>query len=181
MSIERSQIEHRLLHDDLLTPILDIGQQLGPGGASVDVRLGHQFVVFNRATGFRSIDPVDLGLAAELEKHHQNVIRLGYGERFFLHPGDFVLARTFEYLNLPENWIAYVLGRSSWGRVGLVIATATFVNPGFKGTITLEIANLGQVPIVLRPLARIAQLVFHTVKPSMRESKDARNLTLLEE
>ena len=59
--------------------------------------------------------------------------------------------------------MAYVIGRSSWGRLGLVIATATMIQPGFHGTITLELTNVGNVPLVLLPGTRIAQLVFHHV------------------
>lgn len=165
MAVNSATIRRYVLERQLLTPVLDLDRQLGPGGA-FDVRLGHQLIVFNRVTGFRTIDPTEgPQLEEELEKHHQSVIRLGYGEKFHLHPGDFIIARTFEYLNMPEDWLGYVAGRSSWGRVGLVIATATFVNPGFKGTITLEIANLGQVPVALIPLTRIAQLVFHPMAP----------------
>lgn len=163
MSLSRSSIAEKIRTGRLITPVLDIERQL-KGEGSLDVRLGHQFLVFNKVTGFSSIDPSEgVRLQLELARHHQSMIRIDYGQPFYLHPGDFVIARTFEYISMPHDWIAYVVGRSSWGRLGLVIATATFVNPGFKGTITLEIVNLGQVPVSLYPLARIAQLVFHEV------------------
>lgn len=164
MVICREVIREYILRRHLATPILDLDEQT-KGRASLDVRLGHQFIVFNKATGLKAIDPSEgKALEAQLEKHHQSMIRIGYGQQFYLHPGDFVIARTFEYISMPDQWMAYVVGRSSWGRLGVVIATATFINPGFKGTITLEIANLGQVPVSLQPLIRIAQLVFHKVE-----------------
>jgi dCTP deaminase len=83
------------------------------------------------------------------------------GSAFVLHPGQFVLTATLEYISLPPDLVAYVVGRSSWGRLGLNIATATMVAPGFKGAITFEMVNLGTVPIALYPGTRIAQLVFH--------------------
>jgi len=162
MAIGIEQLREAILTRHLITPVLDLDRQVSEG--SVDVRLGHQFLIFNRATGLTAINPRNREtLTRELQGHHQRLLQISYGREFYLHPGDFVIARTFEYLNLPSNWLAYVVGRSSWGRLGIVIATATFVNPGFKGTITLEIGNLGQVPVVLVPLMRIAQLVFHEI------------------
>lgn len=162
MAISAARIHQLVLTKALITPLLDPAQ-IGPG--KVDVRLGHQFLVFNKATGFRAIEPSQRDhLDAQLRQHHQKMTRIAYGREYFLHPGDFVIARTFEYVSLPKDWMAYVVGRSSWGRLGIVIATATFVNPGFQGTITLEITNLGEVPVSLLPLARIAQLVFHPIK-----------------
>jgi dCTP deaminase len=78
---------------------------------------------------------------------------------FILQPGDFALAISMEYICLPPNIMAFVEGKSSLGRVGLLIATATQVAPGFKGCIVLELYNAGTVPVVLRPAMRIAQLI----------------------
>lgn len=83
----------------------------------------------------------------------------------FLHPGQFVLAAVYEYVRMPLDLCADVLGRSSWARVGLVIAMATFVHPGYCGCLTLELQNLGQMPIRLKPGLRVAQLVFREVTP----------------
>ncbi len=80
-----------------------------------------------------------------------------------MHPGQLVLGSTLEYVQLPRDLMAYVIGKSSWGRMGLVIATATKVDPGFKGCITLEIVNEGEIPLVLYPGLPIAQLVLHAV------------------
>ncbi|KJU86790.1 deoxycytidine triphosphate deaminase, partial [Candidatus Magnetobacterium bavaricum] len=80
------------------------------------------------------------------------------GEDFILHPHQFVLASTLEYISLPSDYYGLVLGRSSWGRLGLNIATATAVNSGYKGCLTLELRNLGETPLPLKIGARIAQL-----------------------
>src|SRR6185503_2887884 len=87
-----------------------------------------------------------------------------FGEDFILHPRSFVLGVTLEWLRLPSNLGGYVTGRSSWGRRGLVIATATGVHPGFTGCLTLELANLGDIPIAIRPGMTIGQLFVHTVE-----------------
>ncbi len=70
----------------------------------------------------------------------------------------FVLAATMEYLRFPADIGAYVVGRSSWGRVGLIVATAVMAHPGFTGALTLELVNEGDSPICLYPGVRIAQL-----------------------
>jgi dCTP deaminase len=85
------------------------------------------------------------------------------GQSFTLHPGQFILGSTFEWFRLPTNLAAHVIGKSSWGRRGLIIATATGVQPGFCGCLTLEIANVGQAPIEVRAGMPICQLFFEEV------------------
>jgi dCTP deaminase len=86
------------------------------------------------------------------------------GEVFVIHPGEFVLGRTLEWVELPDDVVARIEGKSSIGRLGLIVhATAGFVDPGFKGTLTLEITNLTRVPIKLSPNLLIAQLSFMTL------------------
>ena len=81
-----------------------------------------------------------------------------------IHPGEFVLGRTEEWVELPDDIVARIEGKSSLGRLGLIVhATAGFVDPGWKGTLTLEITNLTRVPIVLWPGKPIAQLSFMTL------------------
>src|SRR5439155_26160938 len=105
----------------------------------------------------------------------QESIRISLHDQFIIHPGQLVLGATLEYLSLPKTVAASVEGRSSWGRLGLIIATACSVAPGFKGCITLELVNDGEVPLVLYPGVRIAQLIFHrTLKSaSYREGEIA--------
>jgi dCTP deaminase len=80
------------------------------------------------------------------------------GEHLVLHPGQFLLGSTLEFIRLPRRLGAQVLSRSSWGRLGLLVATAVIVQPGFAGSLTLELVNTGSVPIRLRPGLRVAQL-----------------------
>jgi len=97
-----------------------------------------------------------------MEEAHELLERLQHrlGEELILHPGQLLLASTLEYLSIPQDLGASVVTRSSYGRLGLVTATSIFVHPGFKGCLTLELTNVGNSPIALRPGERIAQLVF---------------------
>jgi dCTP deaminase len=87
-----------------------------------------------------------------------------FGKSIVLHPQKFVLGCTLEYVRVPEGHVAYVIGRSSWGRLGLVVATAIGIHPGYSGCITLELRNLGETPIVLYPGQTIAQVFVHRVE-----------------
>ena len=122
--------------------------------ASVDLRLGRSFRVFenHKVTAIDLADPPS-GLTEKVEVNPD--------ESFVIHPGEFVLGRTEEHVELPDDVVARIEGKSSLGRLGLIVhATAGFVDPGFKGTLTLEITNLTRVPIVLWPGKPIAQLSF---------------------
>ena len=122
--------------------------------ASVDLRLGTSFRVFHnhRITAIDLADP-----PRNLTEH----VEVQDDESFVIHPGEFVLGRTQEHVELPDDIVARIEGKSSLGRLGLIVhATAGFVDPGFKGTLTLEITNLTRVPIILWPGKPIAQLSF---------------------
>ncbi len=143
-----------------ITPLLNPDQIRE---ASVDLRLGHEFIVFNRSL----IDHIDPAASAEITKNihrYQQRVRVRRREAFVLHPRQFVLGATLEYVVVPPSLQASVSGRSTWGRTGLVIATATTISPGYKGCITLELANEGLVPVVLRPGERIVQVTFAETK-----------------
>lgn len=131
--------------------------------ASIDLRLGPSFRVFHNHR-VRVIDLADP--PRDLTEH----VELGEGEPFVIHPGEFVLGRTQEWVELPDDLVARIEGKSSLGRLGLIVhATAGFVDPGFRGTLTLEITNLTRVPIVLWPGKPIAQLSFMTLdRPAER-------------
>src|SRR6266542_1602154 len=141
----------------IITPLLDM-TQIGP--SSVDVRLGHEFVV-SRSANLPCIDPLERQQFEKERSRLEDRISLGRGKPFYLHPGELVLGCTLEYMLLPRDLAAYVSTRSSWGRVGLVIATAISVAPGFRGVITFELTNLGYAPLKLLAGVRIAQMVFH--------------------
>jgi dCTP deaminase len=141
-----------------ITPLIDAAGQIGEG--SIDIRLGPDIIVSPRATGATAFDATDPAAFRQNLDQRQQYIRRGIGDPFQLQPGEFVIGRSLEYIALPDDISAEALGRSSWGRLGLVIATATLIQPGFKGTITLELANVGDTPIVLTVGLSIAQLVF---------------------
>jgi dCTP deaminase len=122
--------------------------------ASVDLRLGTSFRVFHN----HRITAIDL---ADPPRGLTELVEVDDDESFVIHPGEFVLGRTQEHVELPDDIVARIEGKSSLGRLGLIVhATAGFVDPGFKGTLTLEITNLTRVPIILWPGKPIAQLSF---------------------
>lgn len=154
----REGIVDALNHPDrdkrlVITPMLDQRRQVGPG--SVDLRLGTEFIEVERQ-GSQGIDPFDMTGAAPRSVDTPSHVPLG--DKFVMHPGQFVLGSTLEFLVLPADMFGQVLSRSSWGRLGLLVATAVAVQPGFRGALTLELVNTGTVPIVLRPGLRVAQL-----------------------
>lgn len=116
--------------------------------ASIDIRLGNTFsIVEDTSDGIVTFDkPI--------------VYKEISAERYLLLPGQFVLATTMEYINLPKDLTAFVEGRSSLGRMGLFIQNAGWVDPGFSGEITLELYNANRCAIQLQAGWRIGQLVF---------------------
>jgi dCTP deaminase len=131
--------------------------------ASVDLRLGDSFRVFHnhRATVIDLRRPPD-NLTEE--------VVVPEGDSFVIHPGEFCLGRTLEWVELPDDIVARIEGKSSLGRLGLIVhATAGFCDPGWKGTLTLELNNLTRVPIILHPGLEIAQLSFMMLdRPAVR-------------
>lgn len=121
-------------------------EQIQP--ASVDVRLGDTFsIVEDSPTGI---------ITLESEIKYKTIKT----DTYILLPGQFVLATTMEYFSLPNNLTAFVEGRSSLGRMGLFIQNAGWVDPGFKGEITLELFNANRCAIELKAGRRVGQLVF---------------------
>jgi len=122
--------------------------------ASVDLRLGDSFRVFHNPLA----PAIDLDRPPE---HLTELIMIRPDESFVIHPGEFVLGATLERVELPDDVVARIEGKSSLGRLGLIVhATAGFVDPGFAGTLTREITNLTRIPIILWPGKPIAQLSF---------------------
>ncbi|HEY4097483.1 MAG TPA: dCTP deaminase [Baekduia sp.] len=125
--------------------------------ASVDLKLGTSFRVFHN----HKIQVIDL---ADPPKGLTEPVEVDPDDLFVIHPNEFVLGRTEERVEMPANLVARIEGKSSLGRLGLIVhATAGFVDPGFQGSLTLEITNFNSVPIVLRPGLPIAQLSFMTL------------------
>jgi len=125
--------------------------------ASVDLRLGDSFRVFNN----HKVTAIDLQNPPE---NLTEEVVVEQGEAFVIHPGEFCLARTLEWVEIPDDIVARIEGKSSLGRLGLIVhATAGFCDPGWKGTLTLELNNLTRIPIKLWPGLLIAQLSFMTL------------------
>jgi dCTP deaminase len=128
--------------------------------------------VFYKSGQIACIDPripETLSVAAER-------VRVPDGEAFTLHPDDFALGSTVETVTLPSDLVALVDGRSSIGRLAVVVhATAGLIDPGFRGQVTLELSNIGRIPVRLHPGMRIAQLVIQQMSsPAERPYGAAR-------
>ena len=122
--------------------------------SSVDVRLDRFFRLFDNHK-YPSIDP------AEDQPELTRLIEVPADEPFVLHPGEFVLGSTYEFMGLPDDLAARLEGKSSLGRLGLLThSTAGFVDPGFTGHVTLELSNVATLPIKLWPGMKIGQLCF---------------------
>ncbi len=137
--------------------------------SSIDVRLDRYFRVFENHR-YPHIDPSveqsDLTRLVEPEGD----------EPFILHPGEFVLASTYEVISLPDDLASRLEGKSSLGRLGLVThSTAGFIDPGFSGHVTLELSNLATLPIKLWPGMKIGQLCMFRLSspPSSRTAASA--------
>ena len=127
--------------------------------SSVDMRLGDEFKVF-KVIRKPYIDPED---EEDIASYMEAMI-VPEGEAFIIHPNEFALATTLEYVKVPDDLVARVEGRSSMGRLGVTMhVTAGFIDPGFEGKITLEISNIGAMPVALYPGQRVCQIVFETM------------------
>ena len=152
------QIRELLKLDKLkVLPLINIDAQLG--STSLDVRLGTTFQIYQP----NQSGVIDFRLEESVQgaQNNSTVKDLDYKEGLVLAPGQFVLAHTLEYIGLPESVGAQLEGRSSFARLGIQIhMTASFIDPGFHGSITFEIYNAGPNPIRLFPGYRIGQLRF---------------------
>jgi dCTP deaminase len=126
------------------------------GSCNLDLQLGNIYRVFNHSrTPY--IDPQNPKSLAEITTE----IVVKDGESFTLHSGEFILAMTKEFVQMPDDLMGRLEGRSSIGRLGVVVhSTAATVDPGFRGNITLELANMGRIPVLLYPGMRICSLSF---------------------
>lgn len=162
--LTRDEIERRVTAADdsqiVCTPLMRLEQI---GDSSLDFRLGTNFIAFRRMQ--RPALDIYEAEAQSSPRDFQQKIHVGIGEKFFLAPGMLVLASTLEFLKIPSDIACEVITRSSWGKLGIIIATAAWVHPGFRGCLTLEIVNHAESPVALSPGARIGQLVFYTCDP----------------
>ncbi|QAU12774.1 dCTP deaminase [Halorubrum sp. BOL3-1] len=159
MILSDADILGRLAEGDLaVEPLDDVDKQVQP--ASVDLRLGERFLEFQR-TNIPCIHPTEADEVGE----YVTETTVPEGDEFILHPGDFVLGTTVERVAIPDDLVAHVEGRSSLGRLAIVVhATAGLCDPGYEGQITLELSNLGTAPVALSPGMRVSQLTFTELK-----------------
>jgi len=154
MILSDRDIRARLAVGDLkIEPIFNEQTQVQP--ASVDLRLGPEFIIYKpgQIACLDPREPESLSVAAER-------VTVKDGDAFTLHPGDFALGSTIETVTIPDDLVGQVDGRSSIGRLAVVVhATAGLIDPGFIGQITLELSNIGRIPVRLYPGMRVAQIV----------------------
>lgn len=143
-------------------PVPDFEKALGP--VSLDFRLGYDFLIFKRTT-----HPfVDVKNPETFKDITEEVTKKA-DQPFIIHPGEFVLASSLERLELPNNLAGRLEGKSSLGRLGLVVhSTAGKFDPGWKGKLVLEITNIGVLPIALYPEIRICQMLFEQISSATK-------------
>jgi dCTP deaminase len=147
-------IKQRLNEDLIIHPMINPDTQVAC--SKVDLHLSGVFYEIRRTT-VDSYDPLTTPKGQDFRKE----VILPLGESLVLHPGDLILASTFENIKMPRDLLGILQGRSSLGRLGVIVhATASFIDPEFMGTITLEMSNLGHLPVRLYTLARVASLAF---------------------
>jgi len=137
-----------------ITPQPNLTTQLG--SCSLDLTLSNIYRVFNH-TKTPYIDPQNPKTLQDLTTE----IKIPDGKPFSLQPGEFILALTREYLELPDDLAGSLEGRSSIGRLGVVVhSTAANIDAGWRGQIALELANMGRIPVLLYPGMRICAISF---------------------
>lgn len=141
-----------------IRPKPDFKTQLS--ACSLDLRLGNTFRLFEHSR-VPYIDPFD---KARNGKNATREIKVKKGKPFIIQPGDFILATTEEYLEIGDDLIGRLEGRSSLGRVGIIVhSTAAVFDPGWRGKVVMEIGNLGRMPVALYPGMRICDIHFEEV------------------
>src|SRR3989344_2938409 len=138
----------------VITPLPDFKTQLG--SCSIDLRLGGTFRVFEHSTN-SFIDPSKKDYSNEITRE----IKIKKGGQFIMQPGDFVLAVTMENVKIPADLMGRLEGRSSLGRLGIVVhSTASIFDPGWYGKPVLELGNLGRMAVALTVGMRICAMTF---------------------
>ena len=136
-------------------------EQVKRGGTSIDLRLGRWFVSLDQ-TRSDALDLSGISSAEQSLPHREHFIP--FSDSFTLHPGRFALGITLEWLSFPSTLCGQVLGKSKFGRHGLIIETASAIHPNFTGCLTLELANVGDVPLKVFPGMQICQVHFMRTK-----------------
>jgi len=157
MILSDRDIKARILKGDIVVESHDGAHMANIHASSLDLRLGRFFKIYDH-TKYPVLDP----LQPDTFKDIARLIELDdESTPFIVQPGEFVLGVTMEKIKLADDLVARVEGRSSLGRLGIIIhSTAGFVDAGFEGTITLEITNINRMPVALYPGMRVCQLAF---------------------
>lgn len=159
------EIVQALMKEEIIvTPLMNAKKQIG--SSSIDVRLGTEFKLIRtvKQTHFDLSVPIEQ--IKEQVREYTEIVHVEPMQPFILHPGEFALGSTLEYIVLPNNIAGRLEGRSTWGRVGLQVhSTAGLIDPGFHGTLTFELHNMGKLPLPLYPGVRVAQISFHRCLP----------------
>ena len=170
MILSDSKIKQKLASWELEVTSLwwyDINEQVWP--ASLDFRLWTTFKIYRKSR------QTVIDSRTWFDKEHIEIITLVDWDKFVLHPGDFVLWVTMEKIKIPYDLVARCEWRSSLGRLWVIIhSTAWFVDPGFEGTITLEMTNINELPIALYVWMRIGQFAFETIDWIVENTYDKR-------
>jgi dCTP deaminase len=136
-----------------IIPMPDFSSQLG--SCSIDLRLGNVFRIFE--SGVHGVIDPRKNVAKEFTKE----IIVEKGTAFIMQPGDFALGTTIEDVEIPDDLVGSLEGRSSIGRLGIIVhSTAATIDAGWRGHITLELANMGKLPVALYPEMRICSISF---------------------
>ena len=153
-----------------ITPTDGLEKRIGPDG--IDFRLGNTFLVFERNKQ-AYIDT----RRAETAKGMTRQITVKTGEPFIIHPHELVLATTLERLSISDDLLGRLEGRSSLGRLGIIVhSTASVFHPGWDGTATMELGNLGVMPVALYPRMRICCFTFERLSsPAERPYGSAKS------
>lgn len=164
--LNKAEIKRRMSEADyktklIVTPLLR-EDQIGP--SSIDIRLGCSIIIPRKSYVERQ-DVTDKESVRQIEERLYDRVRLRYKSKFMFHPNQLILGATFEYISLPYDVFGVIMSRSSWGRLGLIVATAAAIQPGYRGCLTLELVNVSESPIALYPGLPIGQIVFHDVSP----------------
>lgn len=160
MILSDKDIKSRIEKGDIKVWSPEDDHGININASSMDLRLGKHFKIYEHSK-MAILDPMN----PEGFKDMTKLITLDNpGEPFIVQPGEFVLGVTLEKIKIADDLVARVEGRSSLGRLGIIVhSTAGFVDAGFEGTITLEITNINRLPVALYPGMRVCQLAFETM------------------
>lgn len=160
MILSDRDIKAKVASGDIVVESDNNDHEANINASSMDLRLGKHFKIYQHSK-IALLDP----LYPEGFKSVTKLISIDTpGEPFIVQPGEFVLGVTQEKIKIANDLVARVEGRSSLGRLGIIVhSTAGFVDAGFEGTITLEITNINRMPVALYPGMRVCQLAFETM------------------